>query len=148
MANVKEQLAPDEKPGTGKTGRGRYSIENRRLQVRFALRYINDPIALQRSPLCRLSTIEKRALAEYPDGVVSRGRALRDLINECLSEIEQELDGLSGVAKLKLFTSHTREGKGLTQASHSIGVSREHASRTFKRKLIELLTDKMLIKLK
>ena len=71
-----------------------------------------------------------------------------DLLQECLLEIETELDGHSGVAKLKSFVYHTRQGEGLTEASRSVGVSPEHASRALKKHLIELLTEKLLIKLR
>ena len=131
-----------------KTKRGRLSFDDWQQRVRYALRHLEDPIALQRSPLCKLGKLEKLAEIKYPGGVVSQGRALRDLILNCLLEIENELDGLSGVNKLKLFIYHTRLGEGLFEASRSVGVTPEHASRTYKKKLIQLLTEKLFLKLR
>ncbi len=68
-----------------------------------ALRHLGDPIALQRSPLCRLRSIEKLAESNYPHGIVARGRSLKDVVLECLQEIEDELDGHTGAANLKSF---------------------------------------------
>lgn len=121
------------------------AVEEWQLRARYVLRHLDDPIGLQRSPLCRLAALEQLAKAKYPNGVVARGRALHDLAHECLQEIESELDGHAGVAKLKSFISLTRQGKGVTEASRSLSVSPEHTSRTFKRELVELLTQKLLI---
>lgn len=127
--------------------RGRFSKEEWLLRARYLLRHLDDPISLQRSPLCQLVVVEKLAKERYSMGVVPKGRALRDLVMESLQEIENELDGPSGVAKLKAFVTLTRQGLGVTKASRSIGVTPEYASRALKRNLVELLTDKLLIKL-
>jgi hypothetical protein len=73
---------------------------------------------------------------------------LNGLAIECLQEIEAELDGHPGIAKLKAFVTLTRQGMGVTEASRTIGVSPEYATRTFKRTLVELLTEKLLTKLR
>ena len=136
------------KSNTGNNNkRGRLAIEEWQLRARYVLRHLDDPIALQRSPLCRLVSLERLAKAKYPKGVVARGRALHDLLQECLLELETELDSHAGVARLKSFITLTRQGSGVTVASRSLGVSVEHTSRTFKRNLVELLTDKLLLKL-
>jgi len=127
--------------------RGRLAVEEWQLRARYALRHLNDPIALQRSPLCRLAALERLAKAKYPKSVVARGRALHDLLQDCLLEIENELDGHAGVAKLKSFISLTRQGSGVTEASRMLGITPEYASRALKRCLVELLTDKLLLRL-
>jgi hypothetical protein len=131
-----------------KVKRGRLATEEWQLRARYVLRHLDDPIALQRSPLCRISAVERLAKAKYPNGIVARGRALHDLIQECLKEIEIELDGHTGVSRLKTFITLTRQGSGVTQASRSIGISPEHASRTFKRNLVELLAEKLILRLR
>lgn len=132
---------------SNKTKRGRLAVEEWQLRARYVLRHLDDPIALQRSPLCRLASLERLAKARYPKSVVARGRALHDLLQDCLLEIETELDGHAGVAKLKSFISLTRQGSGITAASRSLGVSPEHTSRTFKRDLVVLLAEKLVLKL-
>ena len=69
------------------------------------------------------------------------------MVIECLEEIENELDGHTGVTKLKSFASLTRQGRGVTEASRSLAVTPEYSSRAFNRDLVELLAQKLLIKL-
>jgi len=126
---------------------GRLSADEWRMRTRHILRHLDDPIELQRSPLSRTTVIEELAKAKYPNGIVARGRALHDFLVESLQEIESELDGHSGVARLKAFMVMTREGKGVTQASRAIGVTREYASRRLKRTTVELLAEKLVVKL-
>ncbi len=95
-----------------------------------------------------MDKLQKLAEIQYPGGVVSQGRTLRDLILNYLLEIETELDGLSGVSKLASFIRHTREGKGLFEASRSVGVIPEHACRAYKSKIVQLLTEKLMFKLR
>ena len=130
------------------TKRGRLAVEEWQLRARYVLRHLDDPIALQRSPLCRLVALERLAKARYSKSVVARGRALHDLAQDCLQEIENELDGHAGVSKLRTFVTLTRQGTGVTEASRSLGISPEHASRTFKTNLVELLAEKLILKLR
>jgi hypothetical protein len=127
--------------------RGRTSAEEWQVRARYVLRHLSDPIALQRSPLCRLPAIEKLAKANYPHGVIAWGRSLKDVVLECLKEIEDELDGHTGATKLKSFTSLTRQGMKVVEASRILGVTPEYASRSFKRTLVNLLAEKLVIKL-
>ena len=76
-----------------------------------------------------------------------RGRALHELALECLQEIESELDGHAGVAKLKAFVALSRQGIRVTDASRNLGITPEYASKALKRSLVELLAEKLLIKL-
>lgn len=128
--------------------RGRLAAEEWQLRARYVLRHLEDPIALQRSPLCRLAALERQAKAKYPNGIVARGRALNDLALQCLQEIEGELDGHTGVAKLKAFVLLTRQGMGPAKASRTLGITPAYASRTFKRNLVELLAEKLAVKLR
>lgn len=130
----------------GDKRQGRPSAIEWNLRVRHLLRHLDDPIELQRSPLSRATVIEEIAKAKYPNGIVARGRALHDLLVECLQEIENALDGHSQVAKLKEFIALTRQGKGVKEASRAIGVSPEYASRSLKRTLVELLTEILMLK--
>ena len=77
-----------------------------------------------------------------------RGWQRLDLAQDCLQEIENELDDHAGVSKLRTFVTLTRQGTGVTEASRSLGISPEHASRTFKTNLVELLAEKLILKLR
>lgn len=149
---MKSNIKLGTKQQKGKVGkyvkRGRLAVEEWQLRARYVLRHLDDPIALQRSPLCRVAALERLAKEKYPNGIVARGRALHDLAQDCLQEIESELDGYAGVSKLKAFVALTRQGTGVTEASRSLGISPEHASRTFKRNLVELLAEKLILRLR
>ena len=127
--------------------RGRTSAEEWQVRARYVLRHLSDPIALQRSPLCRLRAIERLAEDRYPGGVVSRGRSLNDVALECLEEIEDELGGHAGAAKLKSFIALTRQGMKVIEASRILDITPEYASRSFKRTLVYLVAEKLIIKL-
>jgi hypothetical protein len=129
------------------TKRGRVSAEEWQLRARYVLRHLSDPIALQRSPLCRLQALERLAEANYPTGVVARGRSLNELALECLEEIENELHGYAGAAKLKSFIALTRQGMKAVEASRILDITPEYASRKFKRTLVDLLAEKLVMKL-
>ena len=133
--------------GESQPKRGRVSADEWQTRARYVLRHLDDPIALQRSPICRFVALDRLAKAKYPNGIVARGRALHDLARECLQEIEMGLDGHTGVAKLKSFVALTRGGKGVTEASRTLGISPEYACRALKRGLVELLAEKMQLKL-
>jgi hypothetical protein len=117
-------------------------------RARYVLRYLDDPIALQRSPLCRLTALERLAKEKYPGGIVARGRALNSLARQYLLEIEAELDGHGGAARMKSFVALTREGKGVTAASRAMGISPEHACRRFKTYLVAMLAEKLRMTLR
>jgi len=88
--------------------RGRFSRDEWQVRARYVLRHLDDPITLNRSPLCRLAALENLAKTKYSESIVPRGRALHELAMSCLQEIEEELDGHAGVAKLKAFVTLTR----------------------------------------
>lgn len=126
---------------------GRVSALEWQLRARYVLRHLGDPIPLQRSPLCRCQVIERLAAARYPGGVVARGRSLNDVVLQCLEEIENELDGHNGASKIRSFIALTREGMKVTEASRILDITPEYASRSFKRTLVDLLAEKLIIKL-
>ncbi len=52
--------------------RGRPSELEWQERARYVLRHLGDPITLQKSPLCRLVTLERMAESRYPNGIVAR----------------------------------------------------------------------------
>ena len=63
-------------------------------------------------------------------------------------EIEGELNGHPGVSKLEQFVRYTRQGSGVKEASQILGVTDSYASRMFKHTLVNLLAEKLILKLK
>ncbi len=101
--------------------RGRKSQLELETPVMKALRYLGDPIALQRNSLARWSGIATLAERRYTSGVVARGRVLNETLLTCLAEIESELDGQPRVAMLKEFVSLIRKGLTLSETSRRVG---------------------------
>jgi hypothetical protein len=128
--------------------RGRLSTDESQERARDALRHRDDPIWLESSPIAHTALVEQMAEERYPNRVVARGRALCDLIIECLEEIELELGNSAGVARLTRFIECTRQGKGVKQAGQAIGVSPEYASRYFQHTVVELLAEKLMLKMR
>ena len=59
----------------------------------------------------------------------------------------QEASSIEGGTACLPSYSLTRQGKGVTEASRTLGITPEYDSRAFKRRLVELLTDKLMLKL-
>jgi hypothetical protein len=128
--------------------RGRTPSDEWQRRARYILRHLDDPLALEFSPLCRLPTLESLAKEKYPDSVLAQGRALYSFISECLQEIENDIDGHSGISKLQQFIRLTRQGAGVKKASQVLGVTPSYASRKFKKALVALLSEKLMLKLR
>jgi hypothetical protein len=130
-----------------RSNRGRTTMEEWQNRARYVLRHLDDPLALEWSPICHLPVLEKIAKEKYPNSVLPRGRALHEFISECLQYIENELNGHNALSKLKQFVNLIRRGNRVTKSALSLGVTPSYASRTFKRTLVNLLADKLIIRL-
>lgn len=128
--------------------RGRFSNDEWQEEARYILRHLDDPIILQGSVFCRLPGLEELAKDKYSDNTIPRGLALREVAMDSLRELESELDGCAGVAKLKRFIELTRQGMGVVKASRTLDISAEYGCRVLKRTLIELLAKKLISKLR
>ena len=107
--------------------------------MRYILRHLDDPISLQRSPLARSAVVDQRATETYPNGLVARGRALKDLVGEWLEEIASVV----GDGQFKNFVLLTARGDGTMEASRKLGVSPSYVSRTYKKQLVQLLVERI-----
>ena len=128
--------------------RGRFSKLEWQEGARYVLRHLDDPITLQRSAFCRLPAVEELGKAKYSENTIPRGLALREVALDSLREIESELDGCAGVAKLKAFVALTRQGMGVAKASRTLGITPEYGCRALKRNLVELLAEKLILRLR
>lgn len=107
--------------------------------MRYILGHRDDPIMLQRSPVSRSAVVEQRANETYPNGLVARGRALRDLVAEWLEEVASVV----GDGQFKDFVLLTIRGDGTMEASRKLGVSPSYVSRTYKKQLVQLLVERI-----
>ncbi len=126
-----------------KSRRGRKDRHEWEERVRYILRYLDDPIMLQRSPVARSAGVEKRALQIYLNRLVSRGRALRDLVDEWFVEVESSIGEFGSLGRFREFVALTRRGKGTVEASEELGLSVGYVSRRYKKLLVELLVERI-----
>ena len=98
---------------------------------------------LQRSPIASLKMVENRATESYSNKLVARGRALRDLVDEWLSDVETSAEGSTSLNTFAKFVVLTRQGMGTSEASRELGLSASHVSREYKRLLVSLLTERI-----
>lgn len=122
---------------------GRVPLETMMRRVAWAVRNLDDLIALDQSPLAKLVFVEKHAADHYQGRLCSRGLALRDLITESLGEVISETAG-NGLSRLHDLLDMLRNGLTISQASREIGLCREHVSRVYAKQAFRLVTERFL----
>lgn len=121
------------------TRRGRKSRAEWEAWVREALSNLDDPIALGRSPLARLTFVGQVAQERYRLSVAARGRALRDILRACLQAVGKEIDQAPLGKLIECLTA----GRSQRELARELGISEEHLSRTYKARLVRLVTEKL-----
>lgn len=113
-------------------------------RVSHALKNLGDRTALNRSPLAKLGYVERLAAEQYSGHLLPKGLALHDMLITCVDRVSTELGNEPKLHKaciyLKLFT----RGATCREISKQLGLSREHVSRVYRRKAIELATEEFL----
>lgn len=119
---------------------GRPSREGLRDRVREAIRILDDPIALEDSPLISLPAVRTLTLSRFQGRTCASGLALRALLRETLATIAHDLDRtlVADLAQAAL--------RGDTQASIAAqrGLREEWISRRWKPVLVELVLERLL----
>ncbi len=113
-------------------------------RVSYALRHLDDRSKLNASPLARLAYVERIAKEEYEGHVLPRGLALRQLLLACVDRIVNEVGREPGLSKACRYLHLRVAGLSCRQISDEIGLSREHISRVYRRKALELLAEQFL----
>jgi len=120
------------------------SFEDLLSRVDHALRHLDDRIELNRNPLTRVDRVGAVARSCYGSSVYPRAVALRDVIDASVQAVLSELEGDLGLREVREFLVLYRSGATVTTASRSLGVSREHCSRTVKKKALVLVAEKFI----
>jgi len=120
------------------------SFEELLARVDHALRHLDDRIELNRNPLTRLARVEALARSRYASFVHPRAVALRDVLDATVQAVLSELDGERGLWEVREFLALYRSGATVTRASRTLGLSREHCSRTVKKKALVLVAEKFV----
>lgn len=112
--------------------------------VAHCLRHLNDRITLNRSPLTKLTFVRKLANKYYVKHVLPRGLALHELLEFCIKRLTEELGNDPVLGRHCMYLSLVQKGLRQKQISKELGLSREHVSRVYRRKAIELLAEELL----
>ena len=113
-------------------------------RVDHALRNIGDRSALNRSPLAKLAYIEKLASERYNGHLLPRGLALHNTLLACVEKILEELGSEPKLARACNYLQLLAKGFSCKEISRQLGLSREHVSRVYRKKALELFTEEFL----
>lgn len=112
--------------------------------VAYCLRHLHDRILLNRSPLAKLTYVRKLAKKYYLKHVLPRGFALQQLLGYCINKLTEELDSDPVLGRHCKYLSLVQKGLNQKQISKELGLSREHVSKVYRPKAIELLAEELL----
>ena len=127
------------KPPPSRAGRpSRVGMSER---LREAVRFLDDPIALQDSPLASLPAVRALTLSTFRGRTCASGLALRAVLREALATVATDLEGTL-VADLAIAAL-----RGATQASVAgqHGLREEWISRRWNPVLLELILERLLV---
>lgn len=117
-------------------------------RVGHALKNLGDRSVLNRSPLARLTCIERLAAEEYKGHLLPRGLALHDILLSCVKKISTELVNDPGLARACDYLKLLVDGLSCKEISRQLGLSREHVSRVYRKKALELVTEEFLCRVR
>ena len=119
--------------------RGRPSAAMLDVQVREALRFLDDPIGLEDLALIRLPVVANLAVTKFRGRTCAVGLALRQVLQEILEALASDLEG-TPVGALAGGLRH-----GLTQAevARQLGLSDEYLCRRWKPQLVRLVREQL-----
>jgi hypothetical protein len=120
--------------------RGTASPEVWQERVWHALRHLDDRSILNQSPLARLVYVQRLSERQFQGNILIRGLALREVLLDCVNRIIEAGKDERGLHKICYFLELVKEGMSLTTISKTLGLSREHVTRTYKKKAVELVT--------
>jgi len=113
-------------------------------RVGEALRNLPDRSALSRSPLARLSYVERLAIERYNGRLMAKGLALREVLGGCVERVVGDIANEPALRREREYLESLRDGLSCKEASKRLGLSREHVSRVYRRRALQLLTEEFL----
>ena len=107
-------------------------------RVGDAVRHLDDRQLLNRSPLARLTYVQEFAKEHYKDELYPKGLALRETLVSCIDDLAADIGNEPGLSRPCQYLLLARQGLSCTQISEKLGLSREHISRLYRRRALEL----------
>ena len=142
-------LQDKNKPGRqAALDKGPTSLDVWQKRVDQALRNLGDRSVLNRSPLAKLTYVERLAAEQYKGHLLPRGLALHDLFISCIKKISAEVSSEPGLTRACNYLELLVKGLSCTEISKQLGLSREHVSRVYRKKAVELVTEEFLSTIK
>lgn len=117
------------------------SLNEWQRRVAYALRHFGDRSVLNRSPLARLAHIERLAAEQYSGRLLPRGLALHDTLSACVDKVLTELNDEPALARACTYLQLLLQDKTCREISRQLGLSREHVSRLYRKRALELVTE-------
>ena len=117
-------------------------------RIEHALRNITDRSVLNRSPLARLAYIKRLVAEQYVGHLLPHGLALHDVLLASVKRISTELADEPGLTRACKYLQLLVQGLSCQEISNQLGLSREHVSRIYRKKAIELMTEEFLSTIK
>ncbi len=113
-------------------------------RVEYALRNLGDRSKLNASPLAKLHYVEKLSAEQYNSHLLPRGLALHNILVSCVERVSTELSNEPALTKAYTYLKLISSGVTCREISRQLGLSREHISRVYRKKAIELVTEEFL----
>ena len=110
-------------------------------QVREALRFLDDPIALEDSPLARLAIVRELTTTKYRGRTCSTGLALRQVLKEILDALASDLEG----TPVGALAAGLRAGLTQADVARQLGISDEYLCRRWKPQLVRLVREQLMM---
>ncbi len=104
-------------------------------ELRLALRNLDDPVQLSKSPLARLSFVRARALGSFGGQAHAEGLALRDLLIQTIVRVDQNLKldnsrDSDEIRRMRCALRGLARGESIASVARSFGLDpTRHASR-------------------
>jgi len=147
MQNMNADLAKNTSSAGGHAERDRATFNSWEQRVGDALRNIGDRSLLNQDPLARSSYIERLAAEKYRGRLLPRGLALHDVLLACVEKVFSEVSNEPGLARACTYLQLSVEGLTCREIGRRLNLSREHVSRVYRRKAIELVTEELVFRI-
>lgn len=113
-------------------------------RIESALKNLGDRSTLGHNPLASLVYVKKYAAVKHPGRLLPRGLALHDILLACVKRVLTELNNEPALARACSYLELLAEGLSCKEISRQLGLSREHVSRVYRKKALELVTEEFL----
>lgn len=113
-------------------------------RIWYCLKHLDDLTALNQSPLIRLKYIETLSKQKYKNEGLPKARALREVIELCTGRLIAGFEKETNSSKIAQYLRLAKKGLNNSQIARELGLTREHVSRFYRNKVIELVTQEFL----